>query len=261
MPLDNKVLLDQVEFLAKILNQWNEQILIGGGVALVLYDSILSQANAGVVGTTDIDFLIPRKPLKPGKEQISKILKDHGYALKMKSVGQPAVESYIRYVDDHEIEVEFLTDSRSRDKEDVVLIKEAGVTAQALSYIEMSLQEVTPLTLPSGNQITVVKPEAWVFHKGLTFIKRTSAVKKYKDLYGIWFVLSHLNETSLAIEKALPLLIDKHTSSWGKTFRSNLMTWIDDATPKDWAALESQDIKGRLTKAGFVKLVKSITKV
>lgn len=258
MSLDNKTLIDQVELLAKILTEWNEQIMIGGGVALVLYDSVLSQANSGVVGTTDIDFLIPRKPLKPGKEQISKILKEHGYALKMKSVGQPAVESYIRYVADLEIEVEFLTDARSRDNEDVVSIKEAGITAQALSYIEMSLQEGTPLTLPSGNHITVVKPEAWVFHKGLTFVKRTSVAKKYKDLYGIWFVLSHLNETSLAVKKALPLLMDKHAPSWGRTFRSNLKTWIDEATPKDWEALESQDAGGRLTRAGFISLVKSL---
>lgn len=204
MQLDNKVLIDQVEDLAKILSQWSEQIIIGGGVALVLYDTVLSKANSGAVGTTDIDFLIPRKLIKPGEEQISKILKDHGYALKLKSVSQPAVESYIRNIDDVEIEVEFLTDARSRAKEDVVTIKEAGVTAQALSYIEMSLQEGTPLTLPSGNHIAVVKPEAWVFHKGLTFVKRTSDAKKYKDLYGVWFVLSQLNDTSLAVQKACP---------------------------------------------------------
>lgn len=255
MQLDNKALIEQVEDLAKILSQWNEQIIIGGGVALVLYDAVLSKANSGAVGTTDIDFLIPRKPLKPGEEQISKILKDHGYALKMKSVGQPAVESYIRNIDDVEIEVEFLTDARSRAKEDVVTIKEAGVTAQALSYIEMSLQEGTPLTLPSGNQITVVKPEAWVFHKGLTFVKRTSEAKKYKDLYGIWFVLSQLKDTSLAVQKALPKLMDKHSPSWKKTFSANLNTWVADATPKDWRALESQDVEGRLTKAGFVALM------
>lgn len=256
MQLDNKVLIDQVEDLAKILDQWNEQIIIGGGVALVLYDTILSRANSGAVGTTDIDFLIPRKLLKPGEEQISKILKDHGYALKMKSVGQPAVESYIRNIDDVEIEVEFLTDARSRAKEDVVSIKEAGVTAQALSYIEMSLQEGTPLILPSGNKITVVKPEAWVFHKGLTFVKRTSEAKKYKDLYGIWFVLSQLNETSFAVKKALSKLMDKNSSSWKKTFIINLNTWIADATPKDWQTLENQDVEGRLTKAEFVALVK-----
>lgn len=226
---------------------------------MVLYDTILSQANSGAVGTTDIDFLIPRKPLNPGEEQISNILKDHGYALKLKSVGHPAVESYIRTIDDVEIEVEFLTDARSRAKEDVVAIQEAGVTAQALSYIEMSLQEGTPLTLPSGNHINIVKPEAWVFHKGLTFVKRTIKVKRYKDLYGIWFVLSQLNDTSLAVKKALPILMGKYSPSWKKTFSVNLNTWIANATPKEWKVLESQDVEGSLTKVGFVALVKSVT--
>lgn len=160
MQLDNKILINQVEDLAKILNQWNEQIITGGAVALVLYDTVLSKANSGAVGTSAIDFLNPRKPIKASEEQISKILKDHGYAFKMKSTDQPAVESYIRSVGDVEIEVEFLTYARSRGKKDVVSIQEAGVNVQALSYIEMSLQEGTPLTLPSGYRITVIKPEA-----------------------------------------------------------------------------------------------------
>jgi hypothetical protein len=177
----------------------------------------------------------------------------------MKTLTQPAVESYVRNFNEVEIEVEFLTDAKSRTKEDVVVIKEAGVSAQALSYIEMSLQEGTPLTLPSGSQITVVKPEAWVFHKGLTFIKRVSEAKKYKDLYGIWFVMSQLGETSLAVKHALPKLMIKNSPNWTKSFNSNLLKWMDEATPRDWQILESQDIGGRLNKVGFLKVIKNLT--
>ncbi len=184
MQLDNKELLNQIEELAIILKPWNDQLIVGGGVALILYDLILSKANSGAVGTTDIDYLIPRKPLKAGNEKISELLIGHGYEPKNKSLSRPVVQSFIKQIEDVEIEIEFLTDNKSRNKEDVVEIKNAGVNAQALSYIEMSLQEATPLTLPSGSIISVVKPEAWVFHKGLTFTKRTAKVKKYKDLYG-----------------------------------------------------------------------------
>lgn len=249
--MDNKVLIEQIEELAQILNKWNEQLVVGGGVALVLYDLVLSKANSGAVGTTDIDYLIPRKPVKTGDEQISKILINHGYEPKTKSMNHPSVESFIKQIDDVEIEVEFLTDNKSRGKEDVVVIKDAGVNAQALSYIEMSLQEATPITLPSGNKITVVKPEAWVFHKGLTFIKRTSETKKYKDLYGIWFVLSQLGDTSIAVKKALPKLMAKNPSSWVKTFKDNISNWMANATPKDWQLLENQDVGGILTRSGF----------
>jgi hypothetical protein len=40
MQLDNKTLLNQLEILAEILQPWNEQLVVGGGVALILYDLI-----------------------------------------------------------------------------------------------------------------------------------------------------------------------------------------------------------------------------
>jgi hypothetical protein len=66
MQLDNDKLIQQVEELATILKPWNEQLVIGGGVALILYDIVLAKANSGAVGTTDIDYLIPRRPVKTG---------------------------------------------------------------------------------------------------------------------------------------------------------------------------------------------------
>jgi hypothetical protein len=255
MQLDSKELLKQIEELARILKPWNEQLVVGGGVALILYDLILSKANAGAVGTTDIDYLIPRKPLKAGDEKISELLVSNGYESKNKSLATPAVQSFVKQIDEIEIEVEFLTDNKSRIQEEVVEIINAGINAQSLSYIEMSLQEATPLTLPSGRVISVVKPEAWVFHKGLTFTKRTTKAKKYKDLYGIWFVLTQLNEMSVAVKKVFPKLMKKNPAPWKITFNENLKTWIDSATPQDWDLLERQDVGGKLTKVGFIKNV------
>lgn len=252
MQLDSAELLAQVEKLASILKPWNSQLVVGGGVALILYDLVLSKANSGAVATTDIDYLIPRKPVKVGDEKISKLLMSNGYEPKNKSLDIPAVQSFVKQFDEVEIEVEFLTDNKSRNQEDVVVIREAGINAQALSYIEMSLKEVTPLSLPSGAMISVVRPEAWVFHKGLTFTKRTSKGKKYKDLYGIWFVLTQLNEVSFAIQKALPRFMENHPAPWGKTFKENLKLWIASATPQDWDSLEQQDVTGKLSKHGFL---------
>lgn len=167
----------------------------------------------------------------------------------------PSVQSFIKQIQEVEIEVEFLTDNKSRTKEEVVVIKDAGVNAQALSFVEMSLQEVTTLTLPSGNKVTVVRPEAWVFHKGLTFVRRINETKKYKDLYGIWFVLSQLGDVSLAVQKTLPKLTSKKPPSWSKTLKENIMGWMGTASPKDWQMLESQDVTGKLSKPGFEALM------
>ena len=119
MQLDSTKLLAQIEELASILKPWNHQLVVGGGVALILYDLVLSKANSGAVGTTDIDYLIPRKPVKFGDEKISKLLISSGYEPKNKSLDTPAVQSFIKQFDKVEIEVEFLTDNKSRNREAV----------------------------------------------------------------------------------------------------------------------------------------------
>ena len=255
MQLNNKKLIAQVEELAFILKPWNDQLVVGGGVALILYDLVLSKANSGAVGTTDIDYLIPRKPVKVGGKKISELLISFGYEPRNKSINTPAVQSFIKQINEVEIEVEFLTDNKSRNQEDVVIISDAGVNAQALSYIEMSLKEAMPLSLPSGAKIFVVKPEAWVFHKGLSFTKRTAKVKKYKDLYGIWFVLTQLNDVSFAAQKSLLLLMKRNPVNWERTFKDNLKSWIDSATPEDWDLLEQQDVTGELSKPRFLDII------
>lgn len=256
MKLDNDKLIQQIEELANILKQWNDQLVVGGGVALILYDVVLAKANSGAIGTTDIDYLIPRRPVKTGDEKISKLLMESGYELKNKSLDTPAVQSFIKQFEETEIEVEFLTDNRSRNQEDVVVIREAGINAQSLSYIEMSLKEATPLKLPSGAVINIVKPEAWVLHKGLTFTKRSSALKKYKDLYGIWFVLTQLGDTSFAVQKALKKLMKNNHEQWTKKFIQNLSEWKSSASPKDWDLLQQQDVEGRLTKTSFEQVIR-----
>lgn len=258
MQLDNEKLIQQIEELATILKPWNEQLVVGGGVALILYDVVLAKANSGAVGTTDIDYLIPRRPIKSGDEKISELLIESGYEPKNKSLDTPAVQSFIKQIEEVEIEVEFLTDNKSRHQEDVVVISGAGVNAQSLSYIEMSLKEATPLKLPSGAVINIVKPEAWVFHKGLTFTKRTSTQKKYKDLYGIWFVLTQLGDTSFAVQKDLPKLMKNSHAAWAKKFKENLSEWMSSASPKDWDLLQQQDVGGRLTRTGFERIIANI---
>jgi len=47
-----------------------------------------------------------------------------------------------------------------------------------------------------GERGIVVSPAAWMFHKGLTFPRRNNASKVYKDLYGIWYVASQLEDFS-----------------------------------------------------------------
>ncbi len=54
-------------------------------------------APAKPVGTTDMDFLIPRKPAVPAKaESVSKALGDLGFSVRQKNTGSPPIESYVK---------------------------------------------------------------------------------------------------------------------------------------------------------------------
>ncbi len=96
------------------------------------------------------------------------------------------LESYFREINGIEVEIEFLNDDNTRkDKHKNLTIESAGITAQQLSFLNMSIENTKKFHTFSGITGYVVSPGAWIFHKGLTFPKRTDKTKIYKDLYGI----------------------------------------------------------------------------
>jgi len=260
MNKENLSLLSELENLVEHLGEWRNVIVLGGGVALLVYDAYLAKTNAEPVGTTDMDWLIPRKParLATDQESISSILEKQGYKFRPKSLGIPPVSGYFKEVDNQEIEVEFLTDDRARVSADTLNIPIANVTAQTLSYLEMSLDSVVSAQLPSGVEFNVVSPEAWVYHKGLTFTRRVKKSKQYKDLYGIWFVLTQLAETSVAVKMNLKKIQEENPKNWKNDFSDNLSSWIKHATPNDWSKLIAQDPENRLTEIAFRGLIEEL---
>jgi hypothetical protein len=147
------------------------------------------------VGTRDIDSLIPRKMPEVSKKNIQSYLREAGFDHVFKDLDDPATEAYVKDIAGAEVEIEFLTDDSVRNNKDKNVVI-AGVVAQPLSYLTLSLQ--TTLKFETYSKITgnVVTPGAWMFHKGLTFTKRKSSLKILKDLYGIWYVATQLGEFS-----------------------------------------------------------------
>lgn len=81
----------------------------------------------------------------------------------------------MKEIDGVEVEIEFLTDSATRDdKNKNVMI--AGIVAQPLSYLTLSLQTTMEFQTYSREVGKVVSPGAWIFHKGLTFTRRWDLV-------------------------------------------------------------------------------------
>lgn len=238
------------EFLNAI-GPWREHIVIVGGFALFIYKLYLSDQKLDIspVATRDIDSLIPRKIPEMSNRNIAKHLIEAGFTNIFKNVLEPPTESYVKEIEGIEIEVEFLTDTASRnDKNKNITI--AGVVAQPLSYLTLSLQKTRNFQTYSNVAGRVVSPGAWIFHKGLTFNRRRTALKMLKDLYGIWYVASQLGDFSDQALAEFNLLAKEH-SKWFETLKKNIQSWKSSATPNEWAKLESQDPSGKLRKLHF----------
>lgn len=242
----------------KSIGPWAQHVIIGGGYAPIIYKLYLahSETSNPPVGTRDIDSLIPRKITNKLDKNISDYLQNSGFSRVRKDYDQPATEAYVKEIAGVEIEIEFLTDAHREGVTKNVTV--AGIVAQPLRYLELSLQAAKEFKTTAKLAGLVVAPEAWIFHKGLTFPKRSDKAKQYKDLYGIWYVATQLEGFSDEAISKLPTLIQKRPSKWVKTFQDNLIEWIEAASPQDWRQLETQDPFGQLSKLRFEQLVQSI---
>lgn len=243
----------------KSLGPWRDHVIIGGGYALIIYKLYLSKdVGNPPIGTRDIDSLMPRKIPQVSKKSISEYLHGAGFKQHYKDYDDPATEAYLKEINGIEIEVEFLTDNAARINRKNKNIIIAGITAQPLRYLKLSLENTTGFYTKAGEFGKVVSPEAWIFHKGLTFTRRTTKLKVYKDLYGIWYASTQLGTFSENAVERLRLLA-KHSTKWFKTFENNLSEWAQNASPIDWMNLEAQDPFGELKKPFFVRLISELS--
>jgi len=243
------------------LGPWKNFVVIGGGYALIIYKFYLADRFLGnpPVGTRDIDSLLPRRIHNPPKNDIAELLAASGFKHMPKDLDTPPTESFTKEIGGIEVEIEFLTDNQVREnKHRNVSI--AGIVAQPLSYLEMSLEQTLRFRTLSNEQGLVVSPGAWLFHKGLTFTRRTSDSKMLKDLYGIWYLASQLGPFSIQAISLFKDLALKHPK-WYGTFRKNLELWIEEATPLAWTLLQTQDPFAELKRPLFIKLINDALKV
>lgn len=245
------------EFL-RSLGPWRKHVIIGGGQALLIYKLYLTEQNQGIfpVGTRDLDSLIPRKIPIVSNKNIGKHLIEAGFKHVFKDFRDPSTEAYVKDIHGLEMEIEFLTTDETRHNKDRN-VTISGVVAQPLPYLQQSLQNTVEFKTHSGEIGRVVSPHAWIFHKGLTFFRRTDKVKIYKDLYGIWYTSSQLQALSDKTKTELQIMGKRFPKRF-KLFQKKLNGWIAHATPTDWIKLESQDPFGVLKKITFIHLIRTL---
>lgn len=254
--------LDQEDtVISEVLNSigpWSNYVVIGGGYALFIYKLYLSDQELEnyPVGTRDIDTLISRRVPEISKKNIAKHLNEAGFTNIFKDIGIPATEAYKKEINGIEVEIEFLTDDTNRnDKNKNVII--AGVVAQPLSYLTLSLNMTMKFQTYSNKTGKVVSPGAWMFHKGLTFTKRKNPLKTLKDLYGIWYVATQLGDFSEKAISEFHILQQQHPK-WFKSLQQNLHKWLENTSPTEWSKLEIQDPSGKLKKLHFERIIQKL---
>ena len=171
-------------------------VIVGGWVPLIYYHYLLSDKTKMPLMTKDIDIVVPEELGIKGNKSLDKLLGSAGFHVRFKSTHEVPSVSYEGKIGDFEVVIEFLTHMKGEGKEKVVIVQD-GLHAQALRYLSILLENavevgIDDFLLDNGSKlkIKVPSPGAYIFQKGLTFSRRNKEVKKSKDLYYIFDVLS-----------------------------------------------------------------------
>jgi hypothetical protein len=217
-----------------ILRDYLDEIIVGGGWAPFLYYRYLLQnIDYEPVRTRDIDFMVKKEVPIVGNKTVDQLLNEAGFEAKFKSLDTPPLIHYEGIIEDVEVEIEFLTEQEGSNSE-IVLKVQKDLHAEALRFISIIVDNVIevvvdePLVIqdPHSLKVKVPTPGAYIFHKGLIFTRRNSAVKMAKDLYYIFDILTgcfDLRPTILGdFEK-----FAKTYSPWFRTFIKNLSDFFE----------------------------------
>jgi len=213
-----------------IIRDYLPEIVIGGGwVPLIYYHYLLADKAREPIRTRDIDLMVELKLPVIGSKTVNQLLVEAGFKPNFKSRETPPVICYEGNIDGHEVEIEFLTDQRGA-KEDVVVEVQKGLNAQFLRFIsipltnviEVEIDDIPVVDRPSTLNVKIPSPEAYIFHKGLVFVRRKGHQKKAKDLYYIFDILANCLELREGIIKGLKELKKAYPHPWFRRFIRNL---------------------------------------
>lgn len=220
-----------------IIRDYLSEIVIGGGwVPLIYYHYLLADKSREPIRTRDIDLMVKLKLPVIGSKTVDQLLVEAGFKPNFKSRETPPVICYEGNIDGHEIEIEFLTDQRGA-KEDVVIEVQKGLSAQSLRFISIPLTNVIEVEIddiPVGDgspslKVKTPSPGAYIFHKGLVFVRRKVQQKKAKDLYYIFDILANCLELRERIINELRELKKGYTP-WFRRFIKNLEVNFSNVT-------------------------------
>ena len=180
-----------LEIIIRILKVFADNGLWDVGVELIgSWCFALYQEHLGVrkypFRTPDIDFLIPQPFKLKKKIDLVKLLEPLVFKLSIDNDG------YV-YLWSPELKIEFLTPERGRGTAGPKEIKNMGINAIPLRYVDMLFKDPIKL-VEQGVAVKIPNPAAFAFHKLLISGRRKKKDKQDRDI-----------EQALAILDSFPL--------------------------------------------------------
>jgi len=230
-----------------ILRDYLSDIVIAGGWApFIYYQYLLSDKEREPLRTKDIDIIVPERLKTKSNKTIDEILIEAGFKINFKSRHSPPVVSYEGTIGEFEVEIEFLT-HRKGDRGGQVAIVQDGLHAQMLRFVNLLIENTITVDIDDFQladdeilKIRVPTPGAYIFQKGLIFTRRTREIKRAKDLYYIFDILSNCEVLHSKIIKEICSFRAAYPAVWSRKFLSNLKKYFSDVHASGVQLVQSQ---------------------
>ncbi len=190
----------------------HEMVLVGSWCAYFYKDYFESGWDYSALRTRDMDFLIATPPKIKRHVSVPDLLNDLGFIVDMHQ------EGYMR-LDHPELIIDFLVPEKGRGSEGPYNVKNLGVKAQPLRYMNLLLDNT--ITVHShGFELTLPHPIDYSFHKFLVSPRRKEVDKRLKDHRQALDVLRMVMNT--AERGKIKRTFDSFPAGWRKTILSGL---------------------------------------
>lgn len=208
------------------LGDYLEEVVVCGSWTLFIYRHwMLKKRDHSTVRTLDVDLAVP-KAIPVASEPLEKRLKSAGFKEDIQGDARPPV---IHFELEGAPYLEFVTPYQS-NREQGTREVQTGVMAQELRYLEIVLENHREVPMPGKKLIVrVTTPGAYLYQKGLSFVKRQKSDKKAKDLAYLFDLLYNLPALRSDAVREFPALVRRYPAAWYKTFRRNLERYFPDA--------------------------------
>lgn len=201
-----------------------DKILLIGSWCMPVYEHFFKTRNVlPPLRTRDVDLLFPAPFKLSHNVDLFELLKDLGFILDFKGR-----QGYIVFAHP-DLTIEFLTPARGRETDRPVPIRQLGVNAQALRFMDLLTRQPIRASF-AGIAVTVPHPADFALQKLIICGRRAKGDKVLKDLRQALAILSMLRHH--AERDAVACAYAAMPKAWQKTVRKALI----DANEADLAS-------------------------